>query len=329
MQLITLGVVGGPPPVAGHYGTSSALVVNGRAYVIDCGRGSVSQFYDAGLTIDDLGGIFLTHLHADHIAEYYNYFMLADNPLGMLDVKPRKIPVYGPGPAGGLSRDTALGQRAPVVGTDPTPGIRKLTQDCDNAYAYTANILARDGLDQIPQVQRAIHEIAVPPDADYKNTAPLATRPIHVMETDDFEVTAVLVPHYSVFPSYAFRFDFDNKKSIVFSGDTRRSTNVAYLAHETDILVHEAYDPDAILAAITPSNPPKGFRLNPEYMEMSHTPSADVGKVAQEAGAKRVVLNHLAPVTVPDNTWKAKVAPHYRGPVQVAHDNRHYRLETA
>src|SRR5579871_3916691 len=44
MSVILLGTNGGPPPLAARYGISSALVVNGKVYVIDCGRGSLSQF---------------------------------------------------------------------------------------------------------------------------------------------------------------------------------------------------------------------------------------------------------------------------------------------
>jgi len=48
-ELVLLGTAGAPLPVAGRAGISSALVVDGRVFVIDCGRGAPSGFADAGL----------------------------------------------------------------------------------------------------------------------------------------------------------------------------------------------------------------------------------------------------------------------------------------
>jgi ribonuclease BN (tRNA processing enzyme) len=68
-ELVLLGTAGGPLPVAGRAGTSSALVVGERVFVIDCGRGSPSAFADAGLDFARLEAVFLTHLHADHTGD--------------------------------------------------------------------------------------------------------------------------------------------------------------------------------------------------------------------------------------------------------------------
>jgi ribonuclease BN (tRNA processing enzyme) len=64
-ELVLLGTAGTPVPVAGRAGISSALIVDGRVFVIDCGRGSPSAFADAGLDFSRLEAVFLTHLHAD------------------------------------------------------------------------------------------------------------------------------------------------------------------------------------------------------------------------------------------------------------------------
>src|SRR5690242_16446100 len=67
-RLTLLGTSGGPPPDYLRTGMSSALTVEGRNYVIDAGRSSVTQYLNAGLLFANLTGIFITHLHADHIA---------------------------------------------------------------------------------------------------------------------------------------------------------------------------------------------------------------------------------------------------------------------
>ena len=75
--LTLLGTSGGPPPDYVRTGISSVLTVGGYNYVVDSGRGSVTQYLNAGLRFSRLEGIFIDALHADHIADFYNYFMLA------------------------------------------------------------------------------------------------------------------------------------------------------------------------------------------------------------------------------------------------------------
>jgi ribonuclease BN (tRNA processing enzyme) len=56
-------------PVAGRAGIASALVVEGRVFVIDCGRGAPSAFVEAGLDFTRLEAVFLSHLHVDHTGD--------------------------------------------------------------------------------------------------------------------------------------------------------------------------------------------------------------------------------------------------------------------
>ena len=68
-ELVLLGTAGAPMPVACCAGISSALIIDGRVFVVDCGRGSPSGFADAGMDFPRLEAVFLTHLHADHVAD--------------------------------------------------------------------------------------------------------------------------------------------------------------------------------------------------------------------------------------------------------------------
>jgi hypothetical protein len=62
-ELLLLGTAGAPMPVAGGAGIASALVVEGRVFVIVCGRGAPSAFVEAGLDFTRLEAVFLGHLH--------------------------------------------------------------------------------------------------------------------------------------------------------------------------------------------------------------------------------------------------------------------------
>ena len=52
-------------------------MVNGAAYVIDCGDGVARQFVSAGVPLSGLRHVFLTHHHSDHNADYGNLLLLA------------------------------------------------------------------------------------------------------------------------------------------------------------------------------------------------------------------------------------------------------------
>jgi ribonuclease BN (tRNA processing enzyme) len=73
--LSTLGVQAGPPPVPNKTGISSVLKIGGDVYQIDCGLGSLNAFTNAGFRFDDLKSMTITHLHTDHIVDYYSFFL--------------------------------------------------------------------------------------------------------------------------------------------------------------------------------------------------------------------------------------------------------------
>jgi ribonuclease BN (tRNA processing enzyme) len=320
VHLVILGTAAGPPAQRGHMGIASVLSVEGHNYVIDCGRSAVTQYYRAGLQFDTLSSMFITHLHADHLADYYNFFMLegwGPSGDGGDDVGIRQqINVYGPGSAGALPPAFGGATVPTVAPQDPTPGLHALTERCHEAYAYSSNIFIRDsGSPDIRTLVEA-NDIVLPDvgsDA-LGDTAP-SMSPFPVMEDDRVRVTAVLVPHGPVYPSFAFRFDTD-AGSVVFSGDTRRTDNVVRLAQGADVLVHEALDLDYYHST-------GASDAQISHLETSHTPTAQAGAVAESAGVRTLVLSHLAPGSaglVPDSKWVKDARSTFSGRVFRAHE---------
>ena len=314
--LITLGVQAGPPPIPNRIGISSALKIGTDVYVIDCGLGSLNAFANAGLKFADLKSMFITHLHADHIVDYYSFFLSGGYTAS---AGKGAVSVYGPGPAGGLPPSEVGNPNPPTVEpANPTPGIAAMTDALHRAFAYTSNIFIRDmGTDDIQSLVN-VHEVVVPPGSDYQNRSP-RTDPFPVMTDDNVRVTATLVSHYDVYPAFAFRFDLlKSGVSVTFSGDTTKSDNLIALAQGTDILVHEAQ--------FSLADGGNNSRFPPGYLVRSHTSAEQVGEVAAAANAKHVVLSHYSPTDLPDAKWRDAIGRRYRGEITVARDGQVFAL---
>jgi ribonuclease BN (tRNA processing enzyme) len=140
-----------------------------------------------------------------------------------------------------------------------------------------------------------------------------------VMEDENVKVTSVLVDHPPVIPSFAYRFD-SHDRSIVVSGDTRRSDALVRLAGGADVLVHEVvYLPaiDRLVARL-----PNATTLK-ESIISHHTSVEDAGRVAEQAGVKALVLSHFVPPDDPaitDQMWIDAARSTYKGRIVVGKD---------
>ncbi|WP_419817844.1 MBL fold metallo-hydrolase [Glaciibacter flavus] len=329
--LTLLGTAGGPQAEYGRTGTSSVLTVDGYNYLVDAGRASVTQYLNSGLQFFQLAAMFMTHLHADHLADYYNYFLLeggqanAEGDRLNLDRK-TQLQVFGPGSAGALP--VTKNSFPTIAPQAPVPGIKDLTERLNEGYAYSYNLFMRgDGTQDIRLVQK-INEIEIPASAGASstNTAPLMD-PFKIYEDSRVSVSAILVPHGAVFPTFAYRFDTAHG-AVVFSGDTSApgftpaTNNIVKIAQGADILVHEVINWEVISAAATLRHEDTSSAFF-QHLKTSHTSTSEVAKVAQAAGVPQLVLTHLIPsnpLLISDAVWKAQCSVGYSGRVHVGND---------
>ncbi|WP_026380705.1 MBL fold metallo-hydrolase [Afifella pfennigii] len=133
-------------------------------------------------------------------------------------------------------------------------------------------------------------------------------------------VTALANRHPPVKESYALRFDWQGRKSIVFSGDTAPFPPLADFAQGADILLHEAMLPagmEAIVARVG-----GGERLR-AHLRASHSEAAQAGEIAAAAGVGHLVLHHLIPADDPafgEEDWRAALAETWAGPLTIGRD---------
>ncbi|HEX4105673.1 MAG TPA: MBL fold metallo-hydrolase [Rhizomicrobium sp.] len=98
-RLILLGTGGGPTPKLDRAEPAQVIIVNGAAYVIDCGNGVARQLVLAGVPLSSLRAVFITHQHSDHNADYGNLIWLA-----WASTLTTKVNSYGPPPLKEMTR---------------------------------------------------------------------------------------------------------------------------------------------------------------------------------------------------------------------------------
>jgi len=329
-RVVLLGTAGGPILTeSSRMGVSTAIVYEDRVYVVDLGHGSHMNLYKAGLAgagdanaFSRFRGIFFTHLHSDHTVEWPGVFATSvTNTAGGAIGQP--IKVFGPGDRTALPLVNPPGAPEPALVNPerPMPGIAQMTSYIEQAFATDLNDRIRDNNSFSPSRLFDINEIDISPywtvdESGIPPQLPAGTR-IPVWEDGEVRVTATLVDHRPTAPAFAYRFDTPDG-SVVVSGDTCPSPNLIDLAQGVDYLVHEAIDEQYVerLVAGLPAAFRDGVR---NHLLQSHTTIDQVGRLAQDAGAKNLVLTHLVPATTPDSRW-AEARRNFRGNLHVGTD---------
>ena len=295
-HLVLLGTRGGPGVDLKRAETSSAVMLDDTPYLIDCGYGTMRDLVECGIGYLQLSTIFFTHLHDDHTADLPA--LLSHQWTGS---RTDPTDVYGP-----------YGTQAMVQGA---------------LAFFKANTEIRvvdEGRKVRPEALMHGHDLAA------------TAKPAQVYKDDKVTVTSIENTHFPAhskaqmpYRSLAYRFDAKDR-SIVFSGDTAYSENVAALAKGADVLVSEImsqriYDQMVALAKeeSAKGNPNNMYR----HVSETHSTPADVGRMAREAKVKTLVLNHLIPgaanigqLNLPVTTFIDGVRKEFDGEVIVGQD---------
>ena len=201
-HVVLLGT-GTPNPEPAASGPATAVLVDGRAYIVDVGPGIVRRAAEAadrygveGLTAAQLDIAFLTHLHSDHT-------------VGLPDlihttwVAERVAPLKLFGPDGTAAMATHL------------------------TAAWEADIENR----------LSGHQPATP---DGWRIEAVEIEPGVIYEDERVRVTAFAVTHTGWPEAYGYRFDAAGR-SVVISGDTAPTEAIVEMCAGCDVLVHEVY----------------------------------------------------------------------------------------
>jgi ribonuclease BN (tRNA processing enzyme) len=291
-------------PVVGRAGICSALVVDERVFLIDCGRGAPSAFAAAGLDFARLEAVFLTHLHVDHAGDLPGMLLY---PWGIRFGDDGPLPpvrVYGPSaPAVAPAGDAAFRRQTTVHPQRPFPGTTDLVESILSGYAYHLNVMPLDV--HMPDPGALVRAIDISVAVPMVGNTP---RSITVLEDEIVRVTAVPVTHGHAHPALAYRFDTPDG-SVVFSGDTTVNDNLVALAQEAEVLVHQVADLDYL-----EQHGLTGAAL--QRMAGLHTNVTEVGSVAERARVQELILNHYLPAepdAISETDWAERAGMGFRG----------------
>jgi ribonuclease BN (tRNA processing enzyme) len=310
-ELVLLGTAAAPLPVPGRAGISSALVVDGRVFLIDCGRGSPSGFADAGLDFTRLEAVFLTHLHADHVGDLPGMILY---PWGIRTGESGPLPplhVYGPSHPDELPEGDAIFHRQTTIHPErPAPGTAGLVGGILAAFTYHLNVMPLDC--HMPDAGALVRAFDIPTPARAGGGAEV---PVVVLEDEAVRVTAVAVTHGRAVPALGYRFDTADA-SVVFSGDTTVNDDLIALARGADILVHQVADLGYLgRHGMEPAEVARQAAL--------HTDVSEVGGVAERAGVGELILTHYLPAdpaAISEAEWARRAGQGFSGTTTAGRD---------
>ena len=289
---------GSPLPDRTRASACTAVIAGGELVLVDIGPGSWKTVDLSNLPTAGLSAILLTHFHSDHIGDLGEAVTQS-----WIAGRTRPLDVYGP------------------VGTEQVvDGFRQ-------AYAQDVNYrVAHHGEAYLPRTagNPVAHE--VPLDEDPAAAAV-------VFERNGLRVTMFRVDHAPVAPAVGYRFDYRGR-SVVVSGDTRKSASLIQHAAKADILIHEALNHELMGRAADIAERLGKSRLAKLARDIVgyHTSPVEAAEVAKEAGVKHLVLTHLVPGPpnfLARHLFVAGMKEHYDGEITLGEDGLELTLTPA
>jgi ribonuclease Z len=102
---VTLLGTGCPPAVMNRFGPSTLVEAGDQKFLFDAGRGALQRLNQVGVRWQDVQGVFLTHLHSDHVVGFPDLWLT-----GWLVAPGRNVPLPVWGPSGTSAMMTHLEQ---------------------------------------------------------------------------------------------------------------------------------------------------------------------------------------------------------------------------
>ncbi|WP_068876584.1 MULTISPECIES: MBL fold metallo-hydrolase [unclassified Phenylobacterium] len=285
LTFTTLGTNSGPIPRKDRSEPAN-LVRHGDQYLLaDVGDGAAEQLAKAGVGIDQIQTVLISHLHFDHTGGLFAFLSLRFQTSGATPVT-----IYGP------------------------PGTRETVAHLFAAMGPGGHAIQTMRLAGGPDANIKIVEIG--------DGATFSAGEVRVTATENSHYVTLKSPAEPRPISLSFRFDAPGR-SILYTGDTGPSAKVEQLCKGVDLLVSEMMDPALAIARIKvtrPGGPPAIYDLVEDHFRREHLSPAEVGKLATACGAKTVVATHNSLERDELAGARKAIAAEFKGRVVLAED---------
>ena len=254
-------------------GPAVAIVVGDAVYLVDAGPGIVRRAALAARTDS------IPALDPPHLRRVFLTHLHSDHTTGLPDL---------------ILAPWVLGRTEPLEVYGP-PGTTRMVGLLEQAYSEDIAIRLRGG-EPSNKTGYAANARDVAAGQVYRDSNVI--------------VTAFEVPHGKWEHAFGYVFKTSDR-TIVVSGDTRPSDAIVRACNACDVLVHEAYDADALKAR------PADWQA---YHTAYHTSSLELAELATRARPKLLVLYHQLSWRGSDSAVVSQVRSRYRGAVVSSRD---------
>jgi len=229
----------------------------------------MQRLVQLGVHWQDVQGVFLTHLHSDHVVGFPDLWLT-----GWLIAPGRNVPLRVWGPT----------------------GTSQMMSHLERAYEYDVRLRIEN--------DRLSPEGAIVRPQDVGEGL--------VWDQAGVKVSAFEVDHAPVKPALGYRIDYAGR-SVVLSGDTRKSDNLIRHAQGVDVLVHEVFLPDTLQRA---GVSPERAKSIIDY----HVTPEQAGEVFARAKPKLAVYSHICMPSAREQDLLPPTRRTYSGPLEVGED---------
>lgn len=256
---------GSPMPDPNRRPACNVVMAAGHIFVVDAGPGSWSNASGWRLPMNKIEAVLLTHFHSDHIGDLGEV-----NLQSWVAGRPAPLVVYG------------------------GPGIERVVNGFNEAFAMDASHrIAHHGADYLKPELGTMESRLI---ANAAGNALVNGEDVVVFDKDGLKVTAFAVDHHPIVPAYGYRFDYKGR-SVVFTGDTVKTENIALFSKGADVLISEGMLMNVVseMQDVASGFGRDRFGKMLHDIRDYHIAPGEAADLAAEAGVKHLVFTHVIP----------------------------------
>lgn len=297
IELITLGVAGGPLPRKNSTQLSDLLIINGQDYLIDAGDNVTRRIVQADHDFKKISPIFITHPHSDHTLG------LATLLISQWEYQKRTpTEIYGPA------------------------GLNQIARGVLEYAKANEEIRWAEGKKNSLKNLIDVHEVGdglIYQDQNVK---------VYAVENSHFHFQPNTKP-YGKYKSYSYKF-VSPSKTLFFTGDTGPSEPMEKLLQGSDVMISEVISIEDTIDAFKKSGiwqqktqaEQQGMI---QHFQAEHITPAQIGIMASKAGVKTVILTHFTPTANDTDDfarYATAVKQHFNGEVLISKDLQKFKF---